>query len=116
MKSPVPFFGGKSKIAGSVWKRLGDVRQYIEPFYGSGAVYLLRPTSHLSRSRNEVINDYNGFITNFWRAIHDDPEIVAHYAGGLPIESDLHARHLFLVSKSDGLVGLLDGDPSLANE
>jgi len=40
MKSPFPYFGGKSKAVGLVWPRFGVVRNYVEPFFGSGAMLL----------------------------------------------------------------------------
>lgn len=59
LKAPFPYFGGKSSVAGEVWKRFGDVKMYVEPFFGSGAVLLGRPgTGH----KNEIVNDYDGNI------------------------------------------------------
>jgi len=43
LKAPFPWFGGKSRCAHLVWERFGDVPNYVEPFYGSGAVLLGRP-------------------------------------------------------------------------
>lgn len=43
LKAPFPWFGGKSKVAGLVWERFGEVENYVEPFFGSGAVLLGRP-------------------------------------------------------------------------
>lgn len=40
MRSPYPWFGGKLTVASLVWSRFGNVRNYCEPFYGSGAVLL----------------------------------------------------------------------------
>jgi site-specific DNA-adenine methylase len=37
LKAPFPWFGGKSKVAPIVWERFGDVQNYVEPFFGSGA-------------------------------------------------------------------------------
>jgi hypothetical protein len=45
----------------------------------------------------ETINDRNGFVANFWRAVHRDPDAVAHHADWPVIEADLHARHRWLV-------------------
>lgn len=33
MKSPYPYFGGKSKVADEVWRRFGKCDTYVEPFY-----------------------------------------------------------------------------------
>ncbi len=62
-ESPVPvtYFGGKSKIASNVWKALGDVGHYIEPFFGSGAVLLARE-NYDSRTNTETICDKDGFV------------------------------------------------------
>ena len=43
LKAPFPYFGGKSSIADLVWQALGDVKHYLEPFFGSGAILLARP-------------------------------------------------------------------------
>ena len=43
LRSPFPWFGGKSRVAGLVWDRFGDVPNYVEPFFGSGAVLFGRP-------------------------------------------------------------------------
>ena len=40
LKAPFPWFGGKSRVADIVWDRFGDVANYVEPFFGSGAVLL----------------------------------------------------------------------------
>jgi len=43
IKQPYPYFGGKAAVASEVWRRLGDVPLYIEPFLGGGSVWLARP-------------------------------------------------------------------------
>ena len=32
-KPPFPWFGGKSRIAPEVWRRFGNVRNYVDPFW-----------------------------------------------------------------------------------
>ena len=44
LRAPFPWFGGKRKVADAVWQRLGRVGNYVEPFFGSGAVLLGRPS------------------------------------------------------------------------
>ena len=39
----IPVVWGKSRVADLVWKRFGDTPNYVEPFFGSGAVLLKRP-------------------------------------------------------------------------
>jgi site-specific DNA-adenine methylase len=76
LKAPYPWFGGKSRIAHLVWERFGDVVNYIEPFYGSGAVLLSRPHA----PRIETVNDIDCYVANFVRAVQAEPETVARYA------------------------------------
>lgn len=107
LASPYPYFGGKSKVAAEIWRRFGDVSNYIEPFFGSGAVLLARPhTPDL-----ELVNDLDGYIVNFWRAVQADADMVAKYADYPAFESDLHARHAWLVQRKDDLQARLEGDP-----
>lgn len=111
LKAPFPYFGGKSKIADEVWCRFGNVDSYVEPFCGSSAVLLARPDEHCWWERTETINDKDGLIANFWRALQHDPEAVAHYADWPTFENDLHARHAWLIGQKDSLQTKLEGDP-----
>lgn len=97
MKAPFPWFGGKSRVSHLVWDRFGDVRNYVEPFAGSLAVLLGRPTD----PKIETVNDLDCWIANFWRALQQDPEQVAKHADWPVNEADLHARHLWLVKQTD---------------
>ena len=108
MKSPYPWFGGKSAVAPMVWERLGNVTNYVEPFFGSGAVLLSRP----SDPDIETVNDLDGMVANFWRATQADPDAVAQWADWPVNENDLHARHAWLVGQKDSLQVALEGDPS----
>lgn len=107
LKAPFPYFGGKRAAAGLVWERFGNPENYVEPFFGSGAVLLGRPVV----GNIETINDKSGFVSNFWRAVRDDPVSVAGYAHNPVFENDLHAKHAWLVAQSDDLVARLEGDP-----
>jgi hypothetical protein len=93
LKAPFPYFGGKGAVAGVIWERLGNVRNYIEPFCGSAAVLLARPHP----AQIETLNDADCFVANFWRATARDPEAVAEHADWPVNEADLYARHRWLV-------------------
>jgi hypothetical protein len=97
LKAPYPWFGGKSRVAHIVWDRFGDVENYVEPFFGSGAVLLARPTA----PGIETINDKDCMVANFWRALQHDPDEVAFFADNPVNEADQHARHLWLCSQED---------------
>ena len=90
-----------------MWSRFGDVKNYVEPFFGSGAVLLARPQV----GSIETINDLDGFVANFWRSIKLSPGLTAEYADQPVNENDLHARHVWLVQRMDSLRSQLEGDP-----
>ena len=108
LKAPFPWFGGKSRVADIVWQSFGDIRNYVEPFFGSGAVLLGRPTPF---DGIETVNDIDGLLANFWRAVKSDPEAVAKWADWPVNENDLHARHSWLVGIKQEFVAKLEGDP-----
>jgi D12 class N6 adenine-specific DNA methyltransferase len=97
LKAPFPWFGGKSRVAPEVWDRFGNVPNYVEPFFGSGAVLLGRPFTPTI----ETINDKDCFVANFWRALQHDSQGVSYHADNPVNEADLHARHLWLVNNQD---------------
>lgn len=109
LQAPFPYFGGKSRIASLVWSRFGDVPNYVEPFFGSGAMLLKRP---LPFEGIETVNDIDGLVSNFWRAVQWDPQATAHYADWPVNENDLHARHVWLVGQNESLQAKLEGDPT----
>lgn len=109
VKAPFPWFGGKSKAADLIWSRFGaDCGSYVEPFFGSGAVYLNRPGEFAGWA---TINDLDGNIANLWRAMKYAPEMVAASACDPVNECDLHARHLWLVNNHARLSARLMADP-----
>ena len=77
LQAPFPYFGSKRKAAETVWPAFGQVDNYVEPFAGSAAMLLAAPPDS---ARIETINDFDGFVANFWRAISHDPDAVAHAA------------------------------------
>lgn len=103
LKAPFPFFGGKSKVAPLVWARLGNPRNYIEPFMGSLAMLLKRP----GVGAIETVNDLDCYLVNFWRSVHADPVKVAEFADFPVNETQLHAVHKWLV-RSDEAVEFIE--------
>ena len=109
VKTPFPWFGGKSRAAGLIWSRIGsDIGNYCEPFFGSGAVWLGRPASYDGWA---VGNDLDGNVCNFWRSVERFPAETAEAADYPVNECDLHARHLWLVTNLPKLSGRLMADP-----
>ena len=108
LRSPFPYFGGKHKAAPTVWEAFGQVDNYVEPFAGSAAMLLAAPEGR----RIETINDFDGFVANFWRAVSHDPDAVAHAADWPVNEVDLFARHSWLVRQRATLTEQLHADPA----
>ena len=106
-RAPFPWFGGKSAIADVIWKRFGRPDNYVEPFFGSGAVLLARPDA----GKTETINDKDHYVANFWRSVQRDPGAVAHHADWPVNEADLHARHWWLLTEGAERISSVDGDP-----
>ena len=110
LSAPFPYFGGKRRAASLVWSALGDPSGYVEPFAGSAAVLLARPT--FTGRRVETLNDADGWLVNVWRSIQLSPEDVARHAWGPVTEIDYHARLAWLQERrGDDLVSWLEGNP-----
>ena len=107
LTAPFPYFGGKSLACAQVWAAFGEVKNYVEPFCGSAAMLLGAPDGR----RVETINDADGFVANFWRSVSKDDAAVAEAMDWPVNETDLFARHIWLVQQSEGLLARLHADP-----
>lgn len=61
MRTPIPYYGGKTSMVPELIKLIPKHIQYVEPFIGGGSLFW-----HKNKSINEVINDSDGRITNFY--------------------------------------------------
>ena len=114
LAAPFPYFGGKRRAAPLVWCALGRVTNYVEPFFGSGAVLLSRPRETWATPDGpgtETVNDRSRFLANFWRALAAAPDAVAMACDWPVNETDLHARHRWLVGQLPALAAAMDADP-----
>ena len=109
LQAPFPYFGGKARIANTIWETIGPVKGYIEPFAGSIAVSLACP--YLYHLRSEVLNDLDGMITNTWRSIKYDPEDVKNFVDWPMNELDFHSRSTWIDGERKDLVQKLRQDP-----
>lgn len=112
LKAPFPYFGGKSLIADTVWETFGPgVRNYVEPFAGSLATLLARPSPRVGP---ETVNDWSCGLVNAWRAIRSDPAGLAELCVDAVSEVDAEARNNYLVQNADTLRRRL-GDPDFSD-
>lgn len=85
MRPPVNYVGRKIKPASIIWQRLGKVRTFIDPCCGSAAVPLMSPFGAPDR---EILNDINGFVCNFHRAMRNHPRELAAAADRPTLHQD----------------------------
>jgi DNA adenine methylase len=62
MIGPLPYIGGKNRLATKIISLLPEHTTYVEPFAGGAQVLF-----HKQPSKVEVVNDLNGEIVNFFR-------------------------------------------------
>ena len=107
-----PYYGGKRHAAPTVWRELGDVCHYAEPFGGSCAVLLERPHPCNRPYFSETVNDSDGLLINALRAIQFYPQATAEAASWFVSEACMHAKHLALLEFiATNPLELLMGDP-----
>lgn len=72
MKAILKYPGGKWRIAEWIISHFPEHKVYVEPFFGSGAVFFKKSPSYL-----ETINDIDGNIVNLFRVCREQPEELA---------------------------------------
>lgn len=65
--NPLKWHGGKTYLASKIIELMPPHTHYVEPYFGGGAVLFAKPCEGVS----EVVNDLDGELTNFWRALRD---------------------------------------------
>lgn len=98
-------------IADIVWQALGatEIRHYIEPFFGSGAVLLARP-NYDPKENTESVCDKDGHLANVWRALQFNPDDVAKWCDWPVNHADLSARKKRLIENENRLLENLIAD------
>lgn len=69
MKRILNYPGSKWRMANLIIDNMPEHKAYLEPYFGSGAVFFSKPKDVL-----ETINDYDGRLVNFFRVTRDQPE------------------------------------------
>jgi DNA adenine methylase len=64
--------GSKWNIADRIIELMPKHKIYLEPFFGSGAVFFSKAPSN-----TEILNDLDGEITNLFKCVRDNPEELA---------------------------------------
>lgn len=71
-RTPLTYYGGKQRLADALVALMPPHRLYLEPFAGGLALLFRKP-----RAERETVNDLDGAVVAFWRALRDQPEQLA---------------------------------------
>lgn len=72
MRTPLTYYGGKQQLAERIVALMPAHKVYFEPFAGGAAVLFRKP-----RAQRETLNDLDGRVVRFWRALRDHPAELA---------------------------------------
>ena len=72
MNAILKYPGAKWRIAEWIIENMIEHHSYVEPYFGSGAVFFNKQASNI-----ETINDLDGEVVNFFEVIRDMPEKLA---------------------------------------
>lgn len=120
VRSPLLWFGGKSKLAKTIISMMPEHKTYVEPFGGAAHVLVQK-----KRSPVEVYNDINKEVVNFLLIVREHPERFYRAVETLPYSRELYeswrksalpedpferAVRWFYLNRS-GIVGAHKGQP-----
>lgn len=83
MKAILKYPGGKWRIADWIISHFPDHKVYLEPFFGSGAVFFRKKPAYI-----ETINDRNGSIVNLFRVCREYPRELSEMIRMTPFARD----------------------------
>ena len=87
-RTPLTYYGGKQRLAEQIIPLFPGHRVYLEPFAGGAAILFAK-----ARAERETINDADGTVMRFWRALRDRPTELADAVAATP-----YARAEWLLS------------------
>lgn len=79
--------GSKWNIAPKLTELIPPHHSYIEPFFGSGALFFCKPPSNI-----ETINDLNSDVTNLFQCIQEDAERLARLLITIPFSREVYEK------------------------
>lgn len=101
MNAILKYPGAKWRIADWIIENMIGHHSYVEPYFGSGAVFFNKPQSNI-----ETINDLDGEVVNFFEVVRDMPEELAAKIHMTPYaraiyEGVYEQPHITTISKLD---------------
>lgn len=98
MNAILKYPGAKWRIADWIIENIPEHHSYVEPFFGSGAVFFKKSPSNI-----ETINDLDDRVVNFFEVVRDSPEELAAKIYMTP-----YARKVYEQSYSDDRESKID--------
>jgi DNA adenine methylase len=89
MVGPLPYIGGKNRLATKIISMLPEHTAYVEPFAGGAQVFFHKPPSEV-----EVLNDLDFDIVNFFRVCQWHYEELVRYLRYCLASRTLHELHV----------------------
>lgn len=102
MKSPIAYFGGKTKLASKLIPMFPDHTRYVEVFGGGGSLLFAKPVSQL-----EIYNDLDEALYEFFTVLAS-PRLFAKFkraVEALPLSRNLHVHCFRTWHKEKTIVG-----------
>ena len=106
MRQLFPYVGGKYAVAPEINRRFGEIDTRIDAFTGSSSWILASEPA-----KYEIVNDLDGYVVNYLRAVKYAPDEVARHLDFPRTELELVACHHYTRDKLPELVARLGGDP-----
>jgi DNA adenine methylase len=89
MLGPLPYIGGKNRLAKKIISILPEHTTYVEPFAGGAQVLFHKPPSNV-----EVLNDLDFDVVNFFRVCQWHYEELVRYLRFCLVSRKLHELHV----------------------
>lgn len=83
MKCMLKYPGAKNRIADWICQYIPPHDVYLEPFFGSGAVFFAKVPARI-----ETLNDLDGNVVNYFKIIREQPEELARMLAMTPYARD----------------------------
>ncbi|UOY07743.1 DNA adenine methylase [Muricauda sp. SCSIO 64092] len=89
MRTPVKYYGGKTRMLKHLLPMIPKHRIYVEPFCGGASLFWAKEPSKI-----EVLNDINGNVVNFYQTVQSNFSELDER-----IQGSLHCEHSFNYAK-----------------
>jgi DNA adenine methylase len=96
LKCPLSYYGGKVLMLGKILPLIPPHKIYVEPFTGGAAVFFAK-----EKSEKELINDLNGAIVKFYRALQSDFGILRKLIVETPVSRKVHRETAYIVKNAE---------------